>query len=1482
MATGVCALSATENRSLGGLTVRLYLPGCLLPTVFLWLGVSMGAEAQPQVHASPTSPSTINEGGTVTYDVWLSTAPTADVTVTPTSGNTATVTVSPASLTFTPTSWNQNAKQTVTVTAVENDIDDRGFVDNMRTPDGFGRVTITHAAAGGNYDGVTGPDVFITTLTNEKREITYQYSYGDQVYKRSAIGIWEGRSSDYSISLVTQPWGDTTVTLTNSDPELMTITPTTLKFTSSNWNTPQPVNITVPDNNVDEVSNLSRRAQVKIEIAFSGSESDYTGYRARPFTVNVFDNDIDSTVTPTELTLKEGESDSYTVTLNSEPYVTSSYDYVLDVVPSNKNVTVSPRSLTFTESDWNLPQTVQVTAAAAGSTTISLVSPDIQSLSDSRVAVTVPGAPPVNFSVEEIIKLIEELTKTYPAVNLSVSPNPVVEGSPITVTATLSEEARNSVTIPVNLTTGAADASDFGSLESISIDAGATTGAGTITTTDDAKVELDETFTVSLGELPSSVRKGEVLSLDVTITDDDGSATVTIGDASAAEGNRITFTATVDKAVQDGFSITPSFADGTAMSGDDYTGNASAVNFAGFAGETQSFTVTTTDDAVVEGEETFTVSLAVSGTAAPVTGTGTGIGTITDDDGSAAVTIADAMAAEGDRITFTAAVDKAVQGGFTITPAFADGTATSGDDYTGNASAVSFVGSAGETQSFTVTTTDDAVVEGEESFTVSLTVTDTVAPVTATDAGAGTILDNDGSAAVTITDASAAEGDGIIFKATVDKAVQDGFTITPAFIDGTATFGDDYAGNASTVSFAGTAGETQSFMVTTTEDVVVEGNETFTVSLAVSDTAAPVTATRSGAGTILDDDGSATVTITDARAAEGDRMTFTATVDKAVQGGFTITPSFVDGTATFGADYAGNVSAVSFAGSTGETQSFTVTTTDDAVVEEEETFTVSLAVSATIAPVAAANTGMGTIADDDTARRMGLERLLANVGSLALTSAVDTIDARLSVDDVGASSVNLAGLLLTFDDLGTNGPQTKFHRNGFGTPGIREVEQRQRAGAARRNDLSLDEFLLGSAFTWSLDGSEAGSAEGFAAGAWDRPQWAVWGRGDTQSFNTAPEAGTTYDGELRTAYLGIDTRANRWLAGAALAHSWSDSNYQLSGSGADFHHGRLETMLTAVHPYARWTPSKRTDGWAMLGIGSGEAAHIPDNAESRREKSDLSMRMGAMGLRHTLASVAGGIDMALRADGGAVRLETDDGDRAVNGLSVDSWRVRLGLEVSRPWRIAEETLVLTPFVEAALRADGGDGMVGSGFEVASGVSYSASRIAIELRGRALILQASDFAEDYKERGASLAVVVRPREDGLGFSLTLGPRWGASTRSTGMLWQDAMPRGFGGPAQAQAGYDARLGYGLFSMAAGGLVTPFAEFGDASGREYAKVGARLQLSRPGTRGFQLDAGVSAEYNELRGMAGPIAGRTWTNGISWAEPAGRRLVLDLQMRF
>ncbi len=328
-------------------------------------------------------------------------------------------------------------------------------------------------------------------------------------------------------------------------------------------------------------------------------------------------------------------------------------------------------------------------------------------------------------------------------------------------------------------------------------------------------------------------------------------AVVTIADAAADEGDDITFTVTLDKAVASGFTVTPSFTDGTATEGTDYTENTAGISFAGTKGETQTFTVATTEDSEEESDETFRVSLRVSGTSASVTATSRATGTIRDDDETpAVVAIADAAADEGDDITFTVTLDKAVASGFTVTPSFTDGTATEGTDYTENTAGISFAGTKGETRTFTVATTEDSEEESDETFRVSLRVSGTSASVTATSRATGTIRNDDETpAVVTIADAAADEGDDITFTVTLDKAVASGFTVTPSFTDGTATEGTDYTENTAGISFAGTKGETQTFTVATTEDSEEESDETFRVSLRVSGTSASVTATSRATGT---------------------------------------------------------------------------------------------------------------------------------------------------------------------------------------------------------------------------------------------------------------------------------------------------------------------------------------------------------------------------------------------------------------------------------------------------------------------------------------------------------------------------------------------------------------------------------------------------------------------------------------------------------
>ena len=551
-----------------------------------------------------------------------------------------------------------------------------------------------------------------------------------------------------------------------------------------------------------------------------------------------------------------------------------------------------------------------------------------------------------------------------PAVNLSVSPTSVAEdasATSVTVTATFSNSNTYTTDKTVTVTVGgsgtATSGTDYAAVSNFDITitkgTGSGTGTFTLTPTDDSSIEGDETIGIS-----GSATGLTVNSVNLTLTDDDEAA-VTIDDASASEGDQITFTVTLDKAVPGGLTVTPSYENVTAEDGD-YTANTTALAFTGTANETKTFTVSTTEDAVFEADETFTVALAVSETTHDVTATDTGTGTINNDD-SAAVTVNDASAAEGGSMTFTVTLSAAVQGGLTVTPSQTDVTTTASNDYTANTTALTFTGTADETKTFTVSTTEDAVLEANETFTVGLTVSQAPSGVTSSDTGTGTI-NNDDSAAVTVNDASASEGDGITFTVTLDKAVEGGLDVTPSYTNGTAE-STDYTTNTSAVSFTGTVGETKTFTVATVEDAVLEADETFTVALSVSEAPSGVTSTDTGTGTINNDD-SAAVTVNDASADEGDAITFTVTLSAAVEGGLKVTPSYTHGTAGSG-DYTANTTALTFSGTADETKTFTVATTEDAVAESDETFTVSLSVSGTSLTVTSTDTGTGTIEDDD-------------------------------------------------------------------------------------------------------------------------------------------------------------------------------------------------------------------------------------------------------------------------------------------------------------------------------------------------------------------------------------------------------------------------------------------------------------------------------------------------------------------------------------
>ena len=302
---------------------------------------------------------------------------------------------------------------------------------------------------------------------------------------------------------------------------------------------------------------------------------------------------------------------------------------------------------------------------------------------------------------------------TTPPVSLGASPNPVDEGSAVTVTATLTAALSANVTIPLTLTHGTAEDGDYGTLASITVTAGQTAGTGTIATEQDTDAD-DETFTVALGTLPSSVTAGTPSSVEVTITDDEKpSVSLDASPNPVTEGEAVTITATLTAALSTDVTIPLTLSHGTAEDGD--YGTLASITVT--AGQTAGTGTIATEQDTDADDETFMVALGTLPSSVTA-GTPSSVEiTITDDEKpSVSLDASPNPVTEGEAVTITATLTAALSADVTIPLTLSHGTAED-VDY-GSLSSIT-INAGSTTGTGTVSTTEDADRD-DETFTVAL------------------------------------------------------------------------------------------------------------------------------------------------------------------------------------------------------------------------------------------------------------------------------------------------------------------------------------------------------------------------------------------------------------------------------------------------------------------------------------------------------------------------------------------------------------------------------------------------------------------------------------------------------------------------------------------------------------------------------------------------------------------------------------------
>ena len=280
-----------------------------------------------------------NESGTqATFTVRLNFQPTDDVTLPVVSSDLSEGTVSTFGLTFTDQNW--NVDQTVTVTGVDDSLDD-GDQD-------FTIILGPASSSDTNYNGEDPADV---SVTNEDDD-----SAGFTVSPISGNTSENGTQATFTVKLNTQPTNNVTIPVSSSDVTEGIVSTFGLTFTDQNWNVNQTVTVTGLDDAIVD----GNQAYTIILGPAASNDTTYNGENPNDVAVTNEDDDfVGFTISPISgNTSENGTHATFTVKLNSQPS-----DNVTISVSSNDTTEgmASTPSLIFTPANWNVNKTVTVT-----------------------------------------------------------------------------------------------------------------------------------------------------------------------------------------------------------------------------------------------------------------------------------------------------------------------------------------------------------------------------------------------------------------------------------------------------------------------------------------------------------------------------------------------------------------------------------------------------------------------------------------------------------------------------------------------------------------------------------------------------------------------------------------------------------------------------------------------------------------------------------------------------------------------------------------------------------------------------------------------------------------------------------------------------------------------------------------------------------------------------------------------------------------
>ncbi|BFP39785.1 hypothetical protein FGF1_06300 [Flavobacteriaceae bacterium GF1] len=514
---------------------------------------------------------------------------------------------------------------------------------------------------------------------------------------------------------------------------------------------------------------------------------------------------------------------------------------------------------------------------------------------------------------------------------------------------------------------------------------------------------------------------------DISTVTLDVKSGVAINNASADEGNNLSFTIEINDPITEDIEFDISYTDNTTT-GADYSGPTTITLPAN--ANSVSLDVAALNDSWFEGSETFNVIISDPSNTVTITND-TGLGTINDTDSATVVTDnydVDEDAGVLQLRVWLSESESGVESSFSVDVVIGDNgslinPATAGSDYNVLATTtITFPANSPAGTEFFIpfTVIDDAVAEPSEQIIQRLTNAVGITGIGL--AGPGGVIrihDND-TAIVSLQDINVNEDIGSVsYEFRLLGETQNPFDISFNTSDGTAIDPNDYSSTSGTVTFTGNTNEIQTVSLPIIDDTFIEPSESFSVNASYTGVAPGFTNAQALDVSITNNPGTVTINDNDGGAGSGIAVTgfnvnedagtatFDVTLNADVQGGFDVDFAIADGSAIAPGDYtvANANGTLNFTGTNGEVRSVTVTIIDDTLIEAPEDLSITLSGLTTPLINIVNGTATGTINDNDGSAGSGIAVTGFNVNEDAGTA---TFDVTLNADVQGGFDVDFA------------------------------------------------------------------------------------------------------------------------------------------------------------------------------------------------------------------------------------------------------------------------------------------------------------------------------------------------------------------------------------------------------------------------------------------------------------------------------------------